>query len=42
MEAVGKDLGETMGNIIAKSYQLMVDVKPDAVLVLETPTVASA
>ena len=34
MEAVGKDLGETMGNIIAKSYQLMVDVKPDAVLVL--------
>ncbi len=34
MEAVGKDLGETMGNIIAKSYQLMVEVKPDAVLVL--------
>ena len=34
MEAVGNDLGETMGNIIAKSYQLMVDVKPDAVLVL--------
>jgi len=34
MEAVGADLGETMGNIIAKSYQLMVDVKPDAVLVL--------
>jgi len=34
LDAVGKDLGETMGNIIAKSYQLMVEVKPDAVLVL--------
>ena len=34
MDAVGADLGETMGNIIAKSYQLMVAVKPDAVLVL--------
>ena len=34
LDAVGKDLGETMGNIIAKSYQLMVDIKPDAVLVL--------
>ena len=34
MEAVGKDLGETMGNIIAKSYQIMVEIKPDAVLVL--------
>jgi UDP-N-acetylglucosamine 2-epimerase (non-hydrolysing) len=34
MDAVGKDLGETMGNIIAKSYQLMVETKPDAVLVL--------
>ncbi len=34
LEAVGADLGETMGNIIAKSYQLMVEVKPDAVLVL--------
>ena len=34
MEAVGAELGETMGNIIAKSYQLMVEVKPDAVLVL--------
>ncbi len=34
LNAVGKDLGETMGNIIAKSYQLMVEVKPDAVLVL--------
>ena len=34
MDAVGADLGETMGNIIAKSYQLMVAVRPDAVLVL--------
>ena len=34
LDAVGDDLGETMGNIIAKSYQLMVDLKPDAVLVL--------
>ena len=34
LNAVGKDLGETIGNIIAKSYELMVDIKPDAVLVL--------
>lgn len=34
LDAVGKDLGETMGNIIAKSYQLMAEMKPDAVLVL--------
>ena len=34
LNAVGKDLGETMGNIIANSYELMVDIKPDAVLVL--------
>ena len=34
MNAVGADLGETMGNIIAKSYQIMVELKPDAVLVL--------
>lgn len=34
MNAVGKDLGETMGNIIAKSYELMLEIKPDAVLVL--------
>ena len=34
LNAVGADLGETMGNIIAKSYQLMVEMKPDAVLVL--------
>ena len=34
LDAVGNDLGETMGNIIAKSYQLMAEIKPDAVLVL--------
>ena len=34
MDAVGNDLGETMGNIIAKSYQLMEAIRPDAVLVL--------
>ena len=34
LDAVGNDLGETMGNIIALSYQLMVRTKPDAVLVL--------
>ena len=34
LNAVGKDLGETIGNIIAKSYELMVEIKPDAVLVL--------
>ena len=34
MEAVGDNLGQTMGNIIAKSYELMVQLKPDAVLVL--------
>lgn len=34
MDAVGKDLGETIGNIIAKSYQLMVKIQPDAILVL--------
>ena len=34
MDAVGADLGETMGNIIAKSYQLMLEIQPDAVLVL--------
>jgi len=31
---VGDDLGETMGNIIAKSYQLMQKVQPDAILIL--------
>ncbi len=34
MDAVGVNLGETMSNIIARSYQLMVEIKPDAVLVL--------
>jgi len=34
LDAVGKDLGETMGNIIAASYSAMVKLKPDAVLVL--------
>ena len=34
LDAVGADLGETMGNIIARSYQLMAAIKPDAVLVL--------
>ena len=34
LDAVGKDLGETMGNIIAASYALMVETRPDAVLVL--------
>lgn len=34
LDAVGKDLGETIGNIIAKSYALMVKEQPDAVLVL--------
>ena len=31
---VGKNIGETMGNVIAKAYDLMVEVKPDAVIVL--------
>ncbi len=34
LNAVGADLGETIGNIIAKSYQLMVKEKPDALLIL--------
>lgn len=34
LNAVGHDLGETMGNIIAESYKLMAEIKPDAVLVL--------
>lgn len=34
MDAVGADLGETMGNIIAESYKLMAAIRPDAVLVL--------
>lgn len=34
LESVGADLGETMGNIISKSYALMKEVKPDALLIL--------
>lgn len=34
LNAVGHDLGETMGNIIAESYKLMAEINPDAVLVL--------
>ncbi|MBE7037948.1 MAG: UDP-N-acetylglucosamine 2-epimerase (non-hydrolyzing) [Ruminococcaceae bacterium] len=34
LDAVGADLGETIGNIIAKSYKLMTEVKPDALLIL--------
>ena len=34
MDAVGDDLGETVGNIIAASYKLMVSLKPDALLIL--------
>ncbi len=34
LESVGKDLGETMGNIIAKSYGVLESEKPDALLVL--------
>lgn len=31
---VGDNLGQTMGNVLAKSYEIMVELKPDAVLVL--------
>ena len=34
LDAVGANLGETMGNIIARSYELMTEIQPDAVLVL--------
>lgn len=34
MNAVGNDLGETIGNIISESYKLMVTIKPDALLIL--------
>ena len=34
MDAVGEDLGDTVGNIISASYKLMVDTKPDALLIL--------
>ena len=34
MDAVGDNLGQTVGNIIAKSYELMVEIQPDALLIL--------
>lgn len=34
LESVGDDLGETIGNIIAKSYKLMQQIRPDALLIL--------
>ena len=34
LNAVGSNLGETLGNIIAKSYQVLVDTQPDALLIL--------
>lgn len=34
LEAVGGDLGETIGNIISKSYKILSEVKPDALLIL--------
>ena len=34
LNAVGQDLGETMGNIISESYKVMVELQPEAVLVL--------
>ena len=34
LESAGKDLGETIGNVIAKSYKLLSDLKPDALLIL--------
>ena len=38
LNAVGADLGETMGNIISESYKLMAEITPDAVLVLGDTT----
>ena len=38
MNAVGDDLGATMGNIIDKSYKVMVETKPDAVLEFTDPS----
>lgn len=34
MDAVGENLGQTVGNIIARSYELMVEIQPDALLIL--------
>lgn len=40
MNVVGENLGQTCGNVIARSYELMVEIKPDALLVLEILTAA--
>jgi UDP-N-acetylglucosamine 2-epimerase (non-hydrolysing) len=43
LDAVGQNLGETIGNIIAKSYKLIAEVRPDAMLILgDTNSVLSA
>lgn len=34
LESVGEDLGETIGNIIARSYKVIKEVRPDALLIL--------
>lgn len=34
MDVVGDNLGQTCGNVIARSYELMVEIKPDALLIL--------
>lgn len=34
LDAVGEDLGETIGNIIAKSYKILMEIQPDALLIL--------
>jgi len=34
LDSVGTDLGETIGNIIAKSYKILQEIKPDALLIL--------
>lgn len=34
MDAVGENLGETIGNIIAKSYKILMEIQPDALLIL--------
>lgn len=36
---VGENLGQTMGNVISKSYELMQQIKPDAILVLDRKSV---
>jgi UDP-N-acetylglucosamine 2-epimerase len=42
MEAVGEDLDETRGNIIAKSYKILRDKKPDDLLILGDTNSANA